>query len=242
VKTLDQIWEENFDTLAPGEYTGSDCGNQIGGGTEPNEKDPLDTLMDKYTNIANGPENDSIKTAKMEKLLNDFFNPPKSDPLTYTPAYVDTNRPDPHYKITPGRYRPEPVSTDPTSGPIPAHGIPQFESIPIDLGGEITIEIGPNGETTVKARLITPTAASAIKAALTAAMIAKNAYCANKKGNQNGNTNSQAADPVATPKPTSTTPLIPSDGTPPVFNQPFRVTPPAIRRPPGGVLSGAPVG
>ena len=241
MKTLDQIWEENFDTIAPGEYTGSDCGNQIGGGAEDNQKDPLDTLMDKYKQLANDPAySDAVKAAKMEKLLNDFFNPPKSNPLTYTPSYIDTNRPDPHYKIEPGRYRPEPVSTDPTSGPIPTYGIPEFNEIPIDLGAEITIEIGPNGETKVKARLITPSASTLIKAALTAAMAAKNAACAKKKAGSNGNINSETGD-TATPTPTSTTPLVKPNPVPSDTGVPFRPIPPIRIRPGAGSLSGAPL-
>jgi hypothetical protein len=235
MKTLDQIWEENFDIIAPGTYQGSDCGNQVGGGAEPNEKDPLDTLSDKLNQIANDPAlSNAAKQAKLQQALDDFFKPaPKGrGPIN--------DGPDPFYPVPkPGGYRPETPSTDPTQGPIPpGPGIPEPVEIPIDIGGAIDIDIANDGTATVNFRGITPSTAAGIKAALSIAMAAKNAACANNKAGGNGNPTN---DPV-TPTPVPTTPLVKPAPTPPAVNQPFRPIPPIKIRPPGGVIGGPPVG
>ena len=239
MKTLDQIWEENFDTIAPGEYTGSDCGNQIGGGAEPNEKSPLSTLSDKYKEIANDPAlSNAAKEAKLEQLLQAFFKPQLSNgPIG--------NGPDPFYRLPNGGLPigggPGIPSTDPTSGPIPpAPGIPEPVEIPINLGGAIDVDIANDGTAKVNFRGITPTIADTIKAGLSAAMAAKNAACAKKKAGSNGNVNSQTGD-TATPTPTSTTPLVKPAPTPVTPVVPFRPIPPIRTRPGAGSLSGGPV-
>jgi len=241
MKTLDQIWEENFDTIAPGTYQGSDCGNQVGGGAEPNEKDPFNSLADKLKQVANDPAlSNAAKEAKLQQILKDSKKPAQQGSGGQGPI---NNGPDPFYKL------PSPGggggggggggNTDPTSGPVTNPGVPTFENPTINLGGAIDIDIANDGSATVSLRGITPTTADAIKAALSAAMAAKNAACANNKGNQNGNGN-PTTDPV-TPTPTPTTPLVTPPTTPVAPVVPFRPITPPTTRPPGGVIGGRPV-
>jgi len=241
MKTLDQIWEENFDTIAPETYGGSDCGNQIGGGAEPNQKCPLKTLADKLKQVANDPAlSNAAKEAKLQQILKDSEKPAQQGSGGQGPI---NNGPDPFYKLpTPGGGGGGGggANTDPTSGPVVNPGVPTFENPTINLGGAIDIDI-PNdgdGDATVSFRGITPTTADAIKAALSAAMAAKNAACANNKGG--GGNGDPQTDPV-TPTPTPTTPLVSPAPTPPAVNQPFRPIPPIRIRPGAGSIGGPPV-
>jgi hypothetical protein len=90
MKTLDQIWQENFDILPPGTYQGSDCGNQIGGGAEPNQKPPLETLTDKFKEILQDPAlSDAAKQAKLQQIIDDFGKPSGKDPYGSPLIQVD---------------------------------------------------------------------------------------------------------------------------------------------------------
>ena len=248
MKTLDQIWDENFECLPPGDltgYTGS-CGNGLGGSAEDNQKDPLDTLADKINSIYNDPAmSDAAKQAALDQLINDFFKgntggrigPIAPGPSPRGPlAYPGNTQP-----------RSEP-STDPTDGPIPvAYGVPLFPDARNDIdmgGGEVGIgyDIDQNGNAvpTFFARGIEPSEAALLKNGLAAAMAAKNAACKKNKSNPNGDPST--GDPTPKP-PTPTTPLVPPpDSKPPVTNQPFRPVAPPTIRPPGGVIGGRPVG
>ena len=246
MKTLDQIWNENFEFLPPGDltgYTGS-CGNGLGGDQGDNQKSPLDTLADKLASIA-GDEamSDARKQELMDGLIDDFFNgntgggngpisegPSIDGPLRYPNNTQPTSTP----------------STDPTDGPIPpAYGVPEFPDArdDVDVGGQIDIDIDNDGNAEVRLTGITPDKAKALKAALAAAMAAKNAACAKNKQNPNADPNADpnTGDPKPKP-PTPPTPLVPPpDSKPPVTNQPFRPIPAPTPRPPGGVIGGRPV-
>jgi hypothetical protein len=87
VKTLDQIWDENFEFLPPGDltgYTGS-CGNGLGGSAEDNQKDPLNTLADKINSIYNDPDgaplSDAAKQAALDQLISNYFSGQNQDRL-----------------------------------------------------------------------------------------------------------------------------------------------------------------
>ena len=242
MKTLDQIWNENFEFLPPGDltgYTGS-CGNGLGGDQGDNQKSPLDTLADKLASIA-GDEamSDARKQELMDGLIDDFFNgntgggngPIAPGPLPGGPVRY------------PGNSNPASTpSTDPTDGPIPpAYGVPEFPDArdDVDVGGQIDIDIDNDGNAEVRLTGITPDKAKALKDALAAAMAAKNAAC--KKNKQNSNVDPSTGDPK--PKvPTPTTPLVPpADSKPPVTNLPFRGTPNLRPSAGGGVIGGRPV-
>lgn len=236
MKTLNQIWSENFDLLPADAYAGSDCGNQLGGNPTDNAKSPLDTLADKINQALNDPAmSDAAKEAKIQDILDDFFNgPPKGNgPIG--------NGPDPHIKLPPpGGVRPETPSNDPNDGPIPpGPGVPDVQPWVPDGGGvKATVNIGNDGSLGLELEGIKPDAAAAIKAGLSAAMAAKNAACANNKTNSNGN---PTTPPATTPTPTPTTPLVTPPVTPPTSVVPFRPVEPPTTRPPGGVISGRPV-
>ena len=252
MKTLDQIWDENFGLLTPAElggYTG--CGNDLAGSAEDNQKGPIDTLADKINSVYNDPAmSDAAKQAKIDQLLNDFFNGNKGGGTGPTVPGPSPNGPIGY----PGNTQPvSQPSTDPTDGPIPpATGVPDFPDARNDIdmgGGEVGIgyDIDQNGNAVPKyfARGIKPSQAALLKSALAAGMAAKNAACAKNKQNPNADPN---ADPNAggedpTPKPpTPPTPLVPPpDSKPPVTTQPFRPIPPPTVRPPGGVVGGRPV-
>ena len=242
MKTLDQIWDENFEFLTPaqiGGYSGS-CGNGLGGSAEDNQKGPLNTLADKINSTYNDPAmSDAAKQAKIDQLIDDFFNGNTGGgigPIAPGPSPGGPIR-------FPGNTQPaSQPSTDPTDGPIPpAPGVPNFPDAreDVDLGGQIDIDIDNDGNAEVSLKGITPDKAKALKSALAAAMAAKNAACAKNKSNPN--VDPSTGDPKPKP-PTPPTPLVPPpDSKPPVTNQPFRpVVPPTIR-PPGGVIGGRPV-
>ena len=255
MKTLDQIWDENFGLLTPAElggYTG--CGNDLAGSDEDNQKSPLDTLADKIASLLNGsdgaPLSDAAKQAALDKLLNNFFAGQNQDPLAEPgPPYSTGPSRDGPLRF-PGNIQPAPVSsTDPNDPNIPwaeRGDNSAYDTDPasqFDLGGLVLRgKINPDGSITWSGEAVSPNKAALFKQLLAAAIAAKNAACAKNKQNPNGDPN---ADPNADPKPqppTPPTPLVPPPGSkPPVTNLPFRGTPDLRPSPGGGVVGGRPV-
>ena len=241
MKTLDQIWNENFEFLPAGDLTGysGSCGHDLGGDDGDNQKNPLDTIADKLISIAGDPAmSDARKQQLMDRLIDDFFNGntgggigpiapgPSPNPVRYPNNTNPTSQP----------------STDPSDGPIPpAYGVPDFPDArdDVDLGGQIDLDIDNDGNVDVRLTGITPDKAKLLKNALAAAMAAKNAACAKNKSNPN--TDPTTGDPKPEP-PTPTTPLVTPAPEPPVMNKPFRPFNPNLRpTPPGGIYGSRPV-
>jgi len=238
-KTLDQIWEENFEFLTP-EQANIDiasCGNGQGGDPADNQKSPMDTLADKIAAILNDPAmSEAAKQAKIQQLLNNFFNPPPQGIGPIAPG------PTPGGPIAyPGNINPtRPGNTDPTNGPIPPPpGLPEFPDIQPDIGGRINLDIDNDGNVDVRLEPILPDAAKTAKQVLHAAVAKINGPCKNNKsGSNDPSGGSGSGEPTP---PTPTTPLVPPPTTPPVTTVPFRpVTPPGAR-PGAGVIGGRPV-
>jgi len=242
VKTLDQIWNENFEFLPAGDLTGysGSCGNGLGGDDGDNQKSPLDTLADKLASIyGDAAMSDARKQQLMDGLIDDFFNGNTGGGLG---PFSEGPSPDGPLRF-PGNTNPtSQPSTDPSDGPIPpAYGVPIFPDArdDVDLGGQIDLDIDNDGNVEVRLTGITPDKAALLKNAFAAAMAAKHAACAKNKPNPNGDPN--AGDPKPEP-PTPTTPLLrPLPEKPPIVTVPFRPIPNPTPRPGGGVIGGRPV-
>jgi len=127
VKTLDQIWNENFEFLPAGDLTGysGSCGNGLGGDDGDNQKSPLDTLADKLASIyGDAAMSDARKQQLMDGLIDDFFNGNTGGGLG---PFSEGPSPDGPVRF-PGNTNPtSQPSTDPSDGPIPpAYGVPIF--------------------------------------------------------------------------------------------------------------------
>ena len=257
MKTLDQIWNENFEFLPPGDltgYTGS-CGNGLGGDDGDNQKSPLDTLADKICSILNGPDgaplSDAAKQAALDRLLSNYFSGQNQDPLAQPgPPYSTGPSRDGPIRF-PGNIQPAPVSsTDPNDPNIPwaeRGDNSAYNTDPasqFDLGGlMITGTINPDGSITWKGETISPSKVALLKAALAAAIAAKNAACKKNKQNPNADPNADpnTGDPKPKP-PTPPTPLVPpADSKPPVTDIPFRFNPTPRPSAGGGIYGGRPV-
>ena len=254
MKTLDQIWDENFEYLTPdqiGTYSGS-CGNGLGGSAEDNQKGPLNTLADKISSILDGPDgaplSDAAKKAAIDRLLSNYFSGQNQDRLA-EPRPPYSTGPSPNGPVRfPGNIQPAPVSsTDPNDPNIPwaeRGDNSAYNTDPasqFDLGGlMLTGKINPDGSITWNGEVVPPNKVALLKAALAAAMAAKDAAC-KKNSKQNPNGDPSTGNPTPKP-PTSTTPLVPPPGSkPPVTNQPFRINPSLRPSAGGGVISGRPV-
>ena len=241
MKTLDQIWEENFDTVAAGEYEGSDCGNQVGGGSEPNSCPPLSTLADKFLDKLMDPViSNSKKTQALDQIVKDYNTPPKKTPEGVGHGVLKETSPQEAYHNMTGSERDAfnsrqvpgggPVrgagNSDRNSGPLPPSQGTIFgpnipESPQIDLGGvEMKFPFGDGSDGSdpfgpVEFNAIKPDGIAVGKSLLgTVAAIAK-AACADDKPAGDGNADDINTD--LTPdglKPTSTSDLLNKTGDP----------------------------
>jgi len=254
VKTLDQIWNENFEFLPQGDLTGysGSCGNGLGGDDGDNQKPSLNTIADKILSILNGPDgapmSDAAKQEAIDKLVNNFlagFGPSK-DPFGPLPAPYSSG---PAYDGPlrfPGNIQPAPASsTDPNDPNIPwaeRGDNSAYNTDPasqFDLGGlMLRGTINADGSITWQGELVSPSKAALLKAAFAAAMAAKHAACKNNK--PNSNTDPNAGDPKPEP-PTPPTPLVTPPTVPPATNLPFRINPTPRPGAGGGVYGGRPV-
>jgi hypothetical protein len=255
VKTLDQIWNENFEFLPPGDLTGysGSCGHDLGGDDGDNQKPSLNTIADKIFSILNGPDgaplSDAAKQEAINKLVNNYLagfdqskDPygPRPAPYSSGPSYDGPLR-------FPGNIQPAPASsTDPNDPNIPwaeRGDNSAYNTDPasqFDLGGlMLRGTINPDGSITWQGERISPSKAALLKAAFAAAIAAKDAACKRNKSNPNGDPTT--GDPKPKP-PTGTTPLVTPPTKPPVMEKPFRPFNPNLRPSAGGgIYTGRPV-
>lgn len=252
MKTLDQIWDENFEYLTPdeiGAYSGS-CGHGLGGDDADNQKSPLDTLADKLSSLANGPDgaplSDAAKQAKIQKTkddankrgkLGDGKGPIREGPDPFAPLIY----PDGHTGANPAR-EPSYDPNDPANskGGPPNNGIPNYGTTDPDMGGvRAVLTYDKDGNPVLYGEYIKPDPQALLKTGLTAAAIALRTACGSNKPSPNVD-----PDPNADPKPqppTPPTPLVPPPGSkPPITEVPFKITPPVIR-PPANIIGQRPV-
>ena len=255
MKTLDQIWDENFGLLTPaqiGGYSGS-CGNGLGGSNADNQKGPLDTLADKINAVRNGPDGDPLsdaaKDAKIQQIKEDANKRGKMDgkgPIREGPdPYAPLIYPDGHTGANPPR-EPSYDPNDPANskGGPPNNGIPDYGGSDIDMGGlRAGLAYDKDGNVTLYGEYIKPDPRALLKTGLTAGAVALRKACSSGKPNGNVDPN---ADPNANgnpqPKPpTPTQPLVPKPGSkPPSTEVPFRITPPRPQ-PPANIIGQRPV-
>ena len=255
MKTLDQIWNENFEFLPPGDltgYTGS-CGNGLGGSAEDNQKVPLDTVADKINSIRNGPDGDPLsdaaKEAKIQRIkddankrgkLGDGKGPIREGldpcaPLIYPDGHTGANPPrKPSY---------DPNDPANSKGGPPINGIPNYSTTDPDAGGvRAVLTYDKDLNPVFYGEFIKPDPLALLKTGLTAGAIALREACASNKPNPNVK-DPPNADPKSKPQPpTRTTPLVADPNSkPPITYKPFRITPPSVERPPANTYGQRPV-